>query len=194
MSANKEFESQSVENMRLPAPPMSLVKRGENSTAYTGHYAKVLRAIGHDLEGLQVDAFELTCEGRDHIVRVESQRHEKPRMKHLLKKKALQSPPVGSQLIYTPEDIERLQDEGQSGRRNARTDPESLPQVLRAIGFYIDDLAGARLLQISRRGALVTIRYETASGGCTTEEFTPASLYALYVQMCVKRRHRPKAK
>ena len=202
MKVNEEFESQSVDNTRLLAAPMSLVRIGENSTRQTGEYAKVLRAIGNDLENLRVEAFEATCEGANYIVRVECQRHEKRQTKDLLKKKALEillqifpgrypaESPVAFQRIYTPDDIERLQDEGRSRRRNARTDPESLLQILRAIGFYIDDLEGARLLQIARRGPLVTIRYETASGASITEEFTPASLYGLFLQMCVQRRHR----
>ncbi|HET8562319.1 MAG TPA: hypothetical protein VFM35_00470 [Candidatus Binatia bacterium] len=185
----------------------STIGISENSTAHNGHYSKALRAIGYVLETLQVEAFEVTCEGRNYIVRVEGRRHKKPRMKGILKKNGLQvlqqifpsrcpvdNPSVGLQLVYTPEDIERLHDEGQSRRRNASNlDPHSLPQALRAIGAYIH-LKNARLVQISRDGPFTTVRYETPTGGLSREEFTPASLYALFVRMYLKRTDRAKAK
>jgi hypothetical protein len=172
----------------------------------TGNYSKALRAIGSALDALEVETktFELTCDGANYIVRLENQKAKKPETKEVKNNglKALQQifsshhpieNPSAGPLVYTPEDIDRLDREGQLRRRNAGTNPQSLTQALRAIGFYIDD-KGARLLQISRRGELMTVRYETARGSSSTEEFMLSNLYALFVQMYVKRRDRRKAK
>jgi hypothetical protein len=169
----------------------------------TGNYSKALRAIGTALDALEVETktFELTCDGANYIVRLENQKAKKRETKEVVKKKGLlqqifssrYSNPSAGPLVYTPEDIERLDREGQLRRRNAGPNPHALTQALRAIGFYIDD-KGARLLQISRRGELMTVRYETAPGSSSTEEFMLSNLYALFVQMYVKRRDRRKAK
>ena len=182
----------------------SMITISENPVD-TGNYSKTLRAVGTALDALEAEVFELTCDGANYIVRVESQRPKKREMKEVFKKKGLkvlqqifssrypaQNPSVVP-LVYTPEDIERFEHEGQLRRRNAGTDPHRLTQALRAIGFYIDD-KGARLHQISRRGELMTVRYEAAPSSCNTEEFMLSNLYTLFVQMYVKRRDRRKAK
>ena len=162
-----------------------------------------LRAIGYALEAHGIRTFELTLQGENYIVRSERQSSKKSYMKRFLEKRVeklleifiYRNPPesssVGLQLIYTPDDIDRLHDEGCLRRKDGgRPDPHSLPQALRGIGRHIDN-EGARLGRISRYGPLITVQYETARG-YITEEFAPSSLYALFVRMYVKRSDRIK--
>ncbi|MGH7827014.1 MAG: hypothetical protein ACREQ7_17805 [Candidatus Binatia bacterium] len=173
-----------------------MARRNEDSAR---DYSKDLRAIGCALEALRVEAFELRCEAANYVVRVESQRGEKRKLKDIFEALALQvlqgifpgrNPRKGLELIYTTEHIKRLNENGQLRRQDrGKPDAHSLPQALRAIGAYVE-LKGARLLKISRQGTVITIRYETALDGCTNEEFTPSSVYALFVRRYVKRTDR----
>ena len=167
----------------------------------SGNYSKALRAIGTALDALNADAFEVTCDRENYIVRVESlrvesQRPKKRTMKAGFKKNGLKilqqlfpsrHTSENSSVVYTPNDIERFEHEGQLRRRNAGADPHRLAQALRAIGFYVDE-KGARLHHISTRGGSITVRYETLPGSSNTEEFMLSNLYALFVRMYVKRR------
>jgi hypothetical protein len=194
--SNSNAEARSLPQLFLPAPPKELITISEKQVADTSNHAKALRAIGDALEALDVDIFELTSEEKNYIVRVKSQRHKNRKIQRFLKKTGgrilhyffpSRYPSVDIRLIYTPEDVERLHCEGQSRRRNAGTIPNRLPQALRAIGFYID-LKKARLVKLSRRGEVMTIRYETDLDGSKTEDFDRSSLYTLFMQMYVKRR------
>jgi hypothetical protein len=174
-----------------------LVKTNEGTATSATDYSKALRVIGCALEALGVEDFELAYEGANYIVRTPSQPGKKQRrtalriLQHIF---PLHHSPAkasaGGKLIYTIRDIERLERDGQLRRQDAgKPDPHSLPQALRAIGAYLDGKE-ARLLQLSRRGTLTTIRYETALDGSHTERFTPPSLYSLFVRRYVKRSDR----
>jgi hypothetical protein len=173
-------------NLYLPAPPKSLITINQNQLVNSGRYAKALRAIGQALEAVKVDAFQLRCEGENYLVRSKprSIKDKWRQLLHYLFPKRF--PPVGL-LIYTPDDIERLEQEGRSRRRNAGTHPNTLTQALRAIGFYVDQKNG-RLVEISKSHEWIKIRYDTAPDCCNTEEFNLSSLYTLFVQMYLKRR------
>jgi hypothetical protein len=179
-----------------------MIKINEDSASCD--YANALRAIGYALEAAKVEAFEVTCEAPNYVIRVESQSGKKRRIKDLFETAALKvlqrifagrhskTSWAGPELIYTPQHIARLDRDGRLKRREGgQPDPHSLPQALRAIGAYLDH-KDARLLQIAKRGPSITIRYETALDGQKTEEFTPPSLYALFVQRYVKRSDRQK--
>lgn len=179
-----------------------MIKINEDSASHGSDYANALRAIGYALEAAKVESFELTCEAPNYVIRVESQSGKKRRLKGFLEATRFQVlkrifpsrflSKSGLELIYTPRHIERLDHEGQLRRHEAGApDPHSLPQALRAIGAHLDHKE-ARLLHIARRGPSITIRYETALDGQKTEEFTPPSLYGLFVQRYVKRSDRQK--
>jgi hypothetical protein len=181
-----------------------MIKIKEDSASHGSDYATALRAIAYALKAAKVEAFELACEAPNYVIRVESQSGKKRRIKDLFETAALKalrrifpsryskSSWTGPELIYTPQHIARLDRDGRLKRREGgQPDPHSLPQALRAIGAYLDH-KDARLLQIAKRGPSITIGYETALDGQKTEEFTPPSLYALFVQRYVKRSDRQK--
>ena len=171
----------------------------------TPTYARTLRAIGHALESLHVEAFDLESNGKGYHVRGEAKAHllENSPLQNLLKSglravwRTLQGPyqpppsPVALELHYSPEDIERLDSEG----RERRSDPKGMPdtfrlsQALRLVGAYID-LKGARLLGLSMRDQWITLRYETAQALRRVEEHRIASLQDLSVNRYLHRSNR----
>lgn len=166
----------------------------EDSASYESDYANALRAISYALEAAKVEAFEVTCEAANYVVRIESQSGKKRSFEGILQRifpgRYSKSSWAGPELIYTPQHLARLDRDGRLKRRGGgRPDPHSLPQALRAIGAHLDHKE-ARLLHIAKRGPSITIRYETALDGQKTEEFTPPSLYALFVQRYVRRSDR----
>ena len=177
----------------MATTPSEKLQTDETSRTLPGEYDKALRVIGNALEAQEVVGFELTCEDKNYIIRVKSHRRKTLPLKGLQKGFEILDllrnghHSFGFELIYTPGDIERLQREGKLRRRNARTEPHTLTQALRAIGFYLD-LTGARLLQICKNGSWMKIRYENALGDYETREFTSYCLYALFLKMYAKRR------
>jgi hypothetical protein len=172
----------------------------KDSSLFTDDYSRALRAIGSALEALEVEAFELTCDAANYIVRVNSPPRKKPPaagvvtlLQRLLPKHHEPAPPVDyREIIYTPEKIKELDQDGQLRREESgKPDPHSLPQSLRAIGAYLY-LKNARLIRIAKHGPFFTIEYETALDGCSTEEFTPSALYDVFVRLYLKRSNRLK--
>ena len=164
-------------------------------------YSKALRAIGDGLEALRAELVEITCEKKNYIVRATARRQLSKVsllndlrnvgfriMWEILPDRYPWSPSsVDMKLSYSPEDVERLECAGQARRENAgMPDPYSTRTALRVIGAYIDS-KDARLRQISRGDELMIIQYQTSQGDCHTEELTPSSLHALFVQMYAKR-------
>jgi hypothetical protein len=170
----------------------------------TDTYTQPLRAIGQALELLKVDSFDMQPEGEDFLVRGKTSIPEQPSVEDKLrliwgalpKERALESgmkPATVTRLDlrYTPKDVERLEQEGQAKRMNARAiaDANSLSQLLRTIGAYIG-LKRARLLKMSWNGITITLIYETSSGRLTDEELTVSDLYDVWVRMYMKRADR----
>lgn len=163
----------------------------------TASYAQTLRAIGQTLEVLDLEAFELKSDGRDYLVRgetaallLEKQDLQESGLRAVWRRllRGQQAKPRSIELRYTPEDIDRLQREGQTRRRDPHEipDPYSVSEILRAVGAYLD-LKGAHLLEVSRRNGRVTIQYETAEGRRTVEKHKLSSLYNFWVHRCMQR-------
>jgi hypothetical protein len=164
----------------------------EDSASLGSDYANALRTIGYALEAAKVEAFEVTCEAANYVVRIEFQSGKKGSFLRRIFPGRRSKSSCGPELIYTPQHLARLDRDARLKRREGgRPDPHSLPQALRAIGAHLDHKE-ARLLHIAKRGPSITIRYEDAVDGCKTEEFTPPSIYALFVQRYVKRSNRRK--
>jgi hypothetical protein len=166
----------------------------DDSVSNCSDYANALRAIGYALEAAKVEAFEVTCEAANYVVRVEFQKGKTRSFQNIWQRivpsRRSKSSWAGPELIYTPQHLARLDRDGRLKRRGGgRPDPHSLPQALRAIGAYLDHKE-ARLIHMAKRGASITIRYESPVDGHKTEEFTPPSLYALFVQRYVRRSDR----
>ncbi|HWO41375.1 MAG TPA: hypothetical protein VNO43_06185 [Candidatus Eisenbacteria bacterium] len=165
-------------------------------------YARDLRALGSALASLGVEAFEARRDGANYVVRVTSRKNTRNPLRDILESAAIRvmgwfspNPPTGAapELVYTPDHLVRL-DRQERQKRNGghKPDPHSLPQALRAIGAYVEQKRG-RLVEIRRADTLITITYETPQAGCITEEFTPPSLYSLFVRRYFKRHERDRA-
>ena len=149
-------------------------------------YAKPLRAIGQDLEKMHVQKFEMESDGNDYIVRSMVEADQVDHDAATPSYKTLE-------LRYTPEDLNRLEREGQA----KRCDPNQMPnarsasQVLRATGAYVNDTS-SRLLGVIWQNQSVRIMYETALGSQEVDEIEVSSMYDFCMHMYLhrdKRRH-----
>jgi hypothetical protein len=106
----------------------------QDSIAFVPDYSTALRAVGYDLEALGVEGFDLCLEGLNYVVQIESQKSKKPEIKDKARRalrRLLHTAPTAPTglLVYTPEDIKRLEHEGQQRRQAGNNpDPHSLPQ------------------------------------------------------------------
>ncbi|HWP58809.1 MAG TPA: hypothetical protein VNL14_13035 [Candidatus Acidoferrales bacterium] len=172
----------------------------------TRSYAQTLRAIGQALETARLETFELQQQGQEYSVRGETLVQvavnppgpEPQRIWQKFKGGASSSSDVPApqtvrelvELHYTASDIARLEDEGQSRRRDGHTMPDaySPSQLLRAAGAYLDRKR-ARLQQLSKQDGTIKLRYETSLGSAT-EELTVAYLYDMAVRLYLRRSDR----
>ncbi len=177
-------------------------------------YAKPLRAIGQDLEKMHVQEFEMESDGNDYIVRGRAKadppeeslgenlggcgqksfwrRLHTPRQDQVDHDAATPSYKT-LELSYTPEDLNRLEREGQAKRRDPNQMPNarSASQVLRATGAYVNDTS-SRLLGVIWQNQSVRIMYETALGSQEVDEIEVSSMYDFCMHMYLhrdKRRH-----
>jgi hypothetical protein len=137
-------------------------------------YARVLRVIGQNLEGLPIKTFDIKSEGKNYIVKGYGG--------------ALQ--PV--ELRYSAADIARLDREGWLRRRDPSKMPDfrSLSQLLRAVGEYLER-KDSQLLTISKQSGTVPsfiIQYETARHR-HKEEYLGSDLYDFCVRMYKQRKN-----
>jgi hypothetical protein len=173
-------------------------------------YGQELRAIGQDLEARHVKAqFHIECQNDEYRVWTKAPEARESRLRSALRRIHLpypsQSRPKGdtqledlgpsyfsgaNQLRYQPEDLERLESEGQAKRRdpNGMPDPYSLSQLLRALGNYVN-LKPARFLALSWTEEFVGLVYETAEGRRNVEYLRLPSIYDLWVHMYLRRRN-----
>ncbi len=177
-------------------------------------YAKPLRVIGQDLEKLHVQKFEMESDGNDYIVRsmVEADPTEESLGENLggcgLKSfwrslRTLRQDQVDHdtsapryktlELRYTPEDLNRLERDGQAKRHSPNQMPNahSISQVLRATGAYVNDRS-SRLLGVIWQNQSVRIMYETTQDGQEADEIMASSMYDFWMRMYLhrdKRRH-----
>jgi hypothetical protein len=92
------------------------------------------------------------------------------------------------ELRYTAEDVQRLEQEGQSRRRDSNGMPDfyNLSQILRTVGAYVDS-KHTRMRKLYKRGMKLTLEYETAEGLPNIEEHTVSSFYNFFVHMYLHR-------
>jgi hypothetical protein len=145
-------------------------------------YAKPLRAIGQDLAKLHVQKFELESDCNDYIVR--SMVEAADQVDHDAATPNYKTP----ELRYTPEDLNRLEREGQAKRRDLNKMPNarSISEVLRAAGAYVNDTS-SRLLGVIWQNQSVRIMYETALGSQEVDEIEVSSLYDFCMHMYLHR-------
>jgi hypothetical protein len=168
--------------------------------------SQMLRPVGQMLEPLNLESFVLRIDNEKVSVqaqkRVERQTLPPPEMSLRVvwqalrhKKPASQEEPKPNsgvvELSYTREDIERIDSEGKSKRKDTggRPDAHALSQILRSVGAYIDQKQG-KLLSVTKDGQELRIEYESLSKQPVTESFTVSSLYDFWIKMYLRRRER----
>ncbi|MGH7848403.1 MAG: hypothetical protein ACREQW_24970 [Candidatus Binatia bacterium] len=173
-------------------------------TASTESYAPSLRAIGQALEALQLNSFDMEARHKEYLVwdrrrhdpegepSAEGIRTREPFARWLgfvglWRKKDSVSSGESQPLRYTPDDIDRLDQEGRTRRRNSDATPDAyrLSQLLRAVGGYVHH-GGGRLLGVSWREQWIGVVYEKG-GQRQLEVLRPALVYDFWVRMYLMR-------
>jgi len=186
------------------------VDAAENSRAPLD-YARHLRVIGQDLEGLRLETFNLECTGDAYLVWSRPggtdlegsplSRLSKNRLQKLWKNKSrshgqeelvtLPSSVRAKRYRYSLSDIDRMEHESKSRRyhKPGITDGRSLSQLLRTVGAIVGQKHG-RLLGISWQDFSVSVVVETTQGQREIDVFRPDNLYDLWVRMYLRRDNR----
>ena len=184
-----------------------------NKSMGNNDYARHLRVIGHDLENLQLDRFNLECTGDNYLVwlRPESPtasqnpllRISRNRLQKLWKNRVAPrvigheetytntSSQLAKRLRYSFQDLDRIErDRRQLRRRHSRSaDGHGLSQLMRTIGALVEQ-SNERLLGVSWQELSVSIVVETANGGKRIDVLRPDNLYDHWVKMYLKRGNR----
>lgn len=172
-------------------------------------YEQALRAIGQGLEALGVAVFDLAIEGENYVIRgnpVGSRKTERLEPRAIRRAFLTVSKTVKSRFLtrtrtqelspcsevtlrFSPKDVETLEREGLDSRsgNSQAPKPHSLPQILRSIGWYIDNKEG-RVVKVSVRGHDVRICYSEAFGTEKMEELSLTNIYDIWVRMYKQRK------
>jgi hypothetical protein len=175
-------------------------------------YEHILRAIGQGLESLSLDAFDLEvtndiCSIQGTPTQKESEEPTVPKLNAFKKaflgichsSKTTPSSASPAQrftrssasllLQFTHADIDKLERDGQALRSDWERSPlsHSLPEVLRTVGWYVDDKKG-QLKQISRRGETLSVSYTGPLGTQRIETFTLVQIYDMWVHLYKRRK------
>jgi hypothetical protein len=146
---------------------------------YLPNYAGALRCIGQFLHKHEIEVFEIKTHANEFRLRVGDP-----------------NPPYTAliNLQFSVEDIEIFDREGQARRGQSTTETtdirfDSVPEVLRAIGNYVDqkrwDLR--RVDNSSSLEAAVEIEYQTRGGDVRTENLTMSFIRETCVHMYKRR-------
>lgn len=174
-------------------------------------YARHLRAIGQDLEALQLNQFNLELTDDAYLVWVKSDdrtensnpllRISKSRLQKLWRHR---TPPraagraepypasqTGKRLRYSVQDLERMEREQRARRseQSGSADGHRLSQLLRTVGDVLEKKS-ERLLGIAWQELSVSVVVETPQGRREIDIFRPDNLYDLWVKMYLRRETR----
>jgi hypothetical protein len=151
-------------------------------------YARALRVIGQSLETRQTKNFALATADTGFVLYDTDRKSRWTLGRGIRAVGALRFLHL-SEIHYSADDLKRLEDSGKEKRHVPAQTPDFyvLSQVLRTVGGLIDR-RGLRLLQLSRRGAKVTLQLEISEGDSLIEEHTVSSLHDTFVGMFFDRR------
>jgi hypothetical protein len=131
-------------------------------------YSSALRSIGQVLEKWDMNAFDLRCSDSEFRLHCGD-----PTPPHLTLIK----------VRYTSDDISGLELKGRAKRGGSLTTAklDSLPEILRALGHYVDS-KGGRLVRICNGdvaldSSLIMLEYETRHRQVRREDFSITSIY-----------------
>lgn len=197
---------------QMPTVQAVQVDDAENFLS-TVDYARHLRVIGQDLEGLHLQAFNLEWTGDGYVIWSRPagagledgalSRLSKNRLRKLWKNNPRTRPYGQEELVtlpssvqarryrYSLSDIERMEHESRSRRYRNRgvADGHSLSQLLRTVGAIVGQ-RHQRLLGISWQDLSVSVVVETPEGKREIDVFRPDNLYDLWVRMYLRRDNR----
>jgi hypothetical protein len=158
--------------------------------AFTSAYAQALRAIGQAMDVWHFEDFDVESYENSFFVRgiVRSAQPQKSSLLQAMFRKSRDRDARFIELRYTPDDVQRLEQEGQSRRRDANGMPDfyNVSQILRTVGAYVDSKR-TRMRKLYKRGMKLTVEYETAEGLPNIEEHTVSSFYNFFVHMYLHR-------
>jgi hypothetical protein len=149
---------------------------------YLPNYTVALRCIGQALQRQNIEIFELQSD--DDKFRVEA---------------ADPNPPYTGliKLNFSSDDIKILDRNGQALRRRSKSEFrfDSLSEMLRAVGKYVDDKRAARLQRLSSYNLSdqdeMEIEYQTRTGDIQTETLSMSAIREIAVNMYKKRTRLP---
>jgi hypothetical protein len=144
---------------------------------YLPNYGRALRCIGQALQTRNIEVFELRTDANEFPVQCEDP-----------------NPPYTTliELTFSPDIITVLDREGQTrrGQTNSESRFDSLPEVLRAVGEYIDSKrAQLRRLTnccLSDQDA-VEVEYQTRAGDVRSETLSMSAIRETAVNMYKRR-------
>ena len=175
-------------------------------------YEHILRAIGQGLESLSLESFDLEVVEDTFSVRgipTQKESEKLPVTKLRAFKKAflgicsksktpkgsatpVVSVPGSSRLLrlqFTQADIDKLERDGQALRSDWERSPlsHSLPQVLRTVGWYIDQKKG-QIHKISKTDDILSVSYTGLLGTQKFETLTLVQIYDMWVHLYKQRK------
>lgn len=124
-------------------------------------YAQTLRVVGQVLESFNSEEYDVVRHGNHYLVRCRTKQSKISGLSSILRMWRRQNllhtgppgqrPSMDTELLYTLQDIQRLDEHGKEKRRDPRgsPDPFSLPSILRATGDFLDRKGNCRLLLVS---------------------------------------------
>ena len=146
---------------------------------YLPNYAGTLRCIGQFLHNHEIETFEIKTHANEFRLLAGD---PNPPYTALIK------------LQFSVEDIEILDREGQTRRGRSTTETtdvrfDSVPEVLRAVGEYIDHKRGylRRIDNSSPSEAAVEVEYQTRAGNVLTENLAMSFIRETCVHMYKRR-------
>jgi hypothetical protein len=145
---------------------------------YLPNYASTLRCIGQALQSHNIEVFELRTDANE--FRVQG---------------ADPNPPYTGliELHFSLDSITILDREGQARRHQSKSEFrfDSLPEILRAVGAYIDNKHAARLRRLNNSclsdDAEIEIEYQTRGGDIRTETLSMNVIRETAVDMYKRR-------
>jgi len=181
----------------------------------SGEYARLLRAIGQDLQGLFPESLEIEVSGRDFVARgcgrssPSTPKHIKERgvLRNIWRKlnqpshktnvSPLQPSHIKFERRYTTDDIDQLDKMAAARRRDAvrkdtaeKPDLYSLQERLRMIGRIVDDKK-VELVKIHQEANTVTFEFRDVQGEIHSEEYSTLAFYKLQQQYYSERSLEP---
>jgi hypothetical protein len=193
----------------LPSKDRFAVWHGDCSKSFTGmseiaqkaatasllpRTSHILRAIGQEIQRLHIGSFDLRVEDGNYILKGRESRNQEvlnTGSKISLLRPWIRSEETKSTIIelrFTPQDITFRSLEVMSKRDISPTTPDafSLPELMRTVGYYIDQKQ-AHLQRLTRRGEILLLDYQTAEGTEVHERNPISFYYDLFVQMYLQR-------